>query len=485
MAEAEKKEGGFDPLKIFEWVGKRINKTYDFLIHLIDSSGSDGKLGLQFTPYYIVLIFAVFFFIWIPLNPHGIAVVAQIVATFLPFVLPFLLGTLMNEAMSEYGWLHDYSRRDYVVFEVQLPDEIAQGPYAMELVLRGLYQTGEINTWWDYFTGVTKAWFSLEIVSTEGRVRFFIWGRRSYKELIQNQVYANYPTVQLIEVEDYTLSVPFDPNEQMIWGTEERLQKEDPYPILTYNEFGTINPETKEEFKSDPMAAVIEFFGSVGEGEHLWMQFIIRAHEPSGVCPYSAGYTYKDANQHEHELHEPIGLEKWSELEINKIVDKVRGEDKKAPVNFNSLTKGDRDKIESIQAKLNKQPFDTGIRAIYIARNDKWRGAPRVGIPSAFRLFEHGSSGRGLNGLAPIFWVGPFNYPWQDFRGIRRVMLQKRYYEAYVMREFFWPPHKHPWVVLNTEELATLFHFPGRVVATPNLERMPSRRGEAPANLPV
>jgi hypothetical protein len=40
-------------------------------------------------------------------------------------------------------------------------------------------------------------------------------------------------------------------------------------------------------------------------------------------------------------------------------------------------------------------------------------------------------------------------------------------------------------MILNTEELATIFHFPGQVAGTPTLERVPSKKAEAPSNLPI
>ena len=61
--------------------------------------------------------------------------------------------------------------------------------------------------------------------------------------------------------------------------------------------------------------------------------------------------------------------------------------------------------------------------------------------------------------------------------------------EAYKRRSFFNTPfknfHNNPFI-LTTEEVATLFHFPSAMVAaTPTLARLPSKKAEAPANLPI
>jgi hypothetical protein len=480
MAEAPKKEApGFDP---FSAVSGFVSSIYKWLETFIDTSPTKG---VQMTPYYIAAVFAYFFFAWMPMHAEATAVWFPIFTALIPFMLPALLYILAHDLYYEYMRERQYYAREYCLLEIKLPEDITQTPYAMELVLRAIYQTGEVDTGLQEILGATKAWFSLEIVSTEGRVRFFMWGRRNYKELMENQIYAHYPTVQVVEVEDYTLQVPFNPSFNNIWGTEQRLQKPDPYPILTYKEFGTLEVTGSlaeaEQRKQDPMASIIESFGSIGEGEHLWMQIIIRAHEPAGANP--PGYCPWALMGANFSLHRKLDLQQWAKIEVDKIIETVKGQDDR--INFQALTKMDREQIEAIQSKINKQPFDCGIRSLYIANHDRYRGSPRVAIPSALRSFEHGSSGRGLNGLAPIFWIGPFNFPWQDFRGIRRTMLQRRFYNAFVTRQFFWMPHRHPWIVLNSEEIATLYHFPGRVVATPNLERMPSRRAEAPANLPV
>ena len=43
----------------------------------------------------------------------------------------------------------------------------------------------------------------------------------------------------------------------------------------------------------------------------------------------------------------------------------------------------------------------------------------------------------------------------------------------------------HITYVLNTEELATLWHFPGQILKVPTLERIESKEASPPPNLPI
>ena len=50
----------------------------------------------------------------------------------------------------------------------------------------------------------------------------------------------------------------------------------------------------------------------------------------------------------------------------------------------------------------------------------------------------------------------------------------------------FFLPYQHPETfVLNVEELATLWHFPGQILKVPTLTRIESKEASPPPNLPV
>src|SRR3989338_8066379 len=60
-----------------------------------------------------------------------------------------------------------------VLLELQLPKELVKSPLAMELVLNGIYQTMGESTLLDRYWKVgVRAWYSLEMASFGGHVRF-------------------------------------------------------------------------------------------------------------------------------------------------------------------------------------------------------------------------------------------------------------------------------------------------------------------------
>ena len=80
---------------------------------------------------------------------------------------------------------------------------------------------------------------TIEMVSKEGEVSFYLRIDRAARNLVESAIYAQYPEVELEEVEDFTKSIPPDiPNKEWdLWGTNYTLQKEDVYPIKTYKDF--------------------------------------------------------------------------------------------------------------------------------------------------------------------------------------------------------------------------------------------------------
>ena len=97
----------------------------------------------------------------------------------------------------------------WVMLEFRIPRDVFKSPRAMELALgNALHQTGGVATRYNKFwLGRVLAWFSLEIVSTEGDIHFYIRTPKQFRNIVESQIYAQYPRAEIFEVEDYVLPV--------------------------------------------------------------------------------------------------------------------------------------------------------------------------------------------------------------------------------------------------------------------------------------
>lgn len=384
---------------------------------------------------------------------------------------PIGLGIIAWHLWLRYIRMETISAMKWKLLQIRIPKDVYKSPLAMEVFLStALYQTGGVGTWYHkYWLGNVPAWFSLELVSIEGKIYFFIRTLEKFQKIVESQLYAQYPQAELIEVEDYATKVPpHDKNgDWQMYGVEFALTKEDPYPIKTYIDYGMdkATGSLEEEEKIDPMNPTLEFLGSIGQGEQIWYQILIRP-------AHWARFPDPDA------MFKKITWQKLGEKIIKELKKKQQEPvtDDGAP---SRPTRGESDLISALERSITKYGFDCGIRGIYIARKDKFNPNHITPLMGAFKQYNSGN----MNGFK-IAHTTSFDYPWQDFTGSRATHLKKLIFDAYRLRAYFYYPYpKHPFI-LNTEELATIFHFPGRVSETPSFKRIESKKSEPPADLP-
>ncbi|MCK5095847.1 MAG: hypothetical protein KAR24_00675 [Candidatus Pacebacteria bacterium] len=383
-----------------------------------------------------------------------------------PFVLGFLLWNMWRDFLLK-KWL---SNMNWILLEVKLPKDIKKTPLAMELMLNSLYQTSG-GPWTDkLFKGRTQDWFSLEIVSIEGSIHFFIRVRDFYKNFVESQIYAQYPSAEIYESADYARRINYkgDESQWQPWGLEYRLAGPDPLPIATYVDFGMNKGGVKDEEQIDPLTTILEMMGTCGKGEQIWLQIGVKA----------SGKRFKKPGS-------SFGKQDWvaeGEKMINEINTKYKSATGGTEVGDLGMTASDKAKIQAITRNISKIGFDCGIRGFYWVNKkqasfdvSKVKGLVGMFIP--FKLDSYNE--------IKIARATDFDFPWEDFMNIRVQHEKRNMFDAYKRRSFFFAPHKRKPFVLNAEELATIYHFPGMVAETPTFGRIESRKGEPPTNLPI
>ena len=387
---------------------------------------------------------------------------------FAPFWIPVFLGLVWWTLWRRYLTIDFIAKQtDWILLEIRIPQDVLKSPLAMEVVLTALNQGNPGNPYEKFFLGQITRWFSLEIVSRGGDVRFYIYTLPRYKNLIESRIYSQYPGAEIYEVPDYVHEVEYhgDGSPWNVWGVEFTLAKPDPYPIRTYLDYELDRlafREEQEAAKVDPLVSLIESFSDIGKDEMMWMQIIIRASKKQFRKPGTW-----------------FGKQDWRGQAKDLI--KVLREEGKA------------DEVKALERSVSKVGFDCGIRAMYVAKSHAFNGGKTGGIRVALEPFNSSI----LNGFkrvggtdnenpfANYFWelgLDPFEWKFRSVEHMKKIMLG-----AYRARAWFYPPYineRAPFV-LNTEELATIYHFPGRVLQTPSFVRVNTKKSEPPVNLPT
>lgn len=386
--------------------------------------------------------------------------------------LPFMLLAAFWKSWVMYVRYLFWSTQKHILVEIKIPREVVRSPLAMELFLGALSQTGgEANWYYRFWLGKTRAEFSLEIISDAGQIRFFIRTRESLKGYIESQLYAQFPEIELNVVDDYVQKMIYEPGKIEMFGVDFVKSGPSHIPIKTYTHYG-LDKESDEEVKIDPITAVMEFFATMGRGEQIWLQIAVRAHKKEMKKPG----TWFEKVDWKHAAEEDIK---------KKMKRDKKPEDGAISFSDLSMTKGEREVVEAIEKNLSKMPFDIGIRMIYTARVDSFKGVNIGGMLGSLKQYNAAN----LNGFR-IANTPSFDYPWQDFSGKRTIKLKHMFYHLYRDRKFFYPeffPRKYSYkpFVLSSEELATIYHFPGQVAMTPTINRVVAKKAEPPANLPI
>lgn len=419
----------------------------------------------------ILTLIALFFFARELFN-----VVLFAVFLFSPLWVPVLLGIFFWRRWVAYVRSQYIAQQEKVLLEIRIPQRITKTPRAMELVLAGMNvgpgETTFIDRWW---TGKVRPWWSLEIVSIEGKIHFYVWTFEKQREFVESQFYSQFPDIEIYEVEDYMQGLDGASKDLQVWGMEYVLSKPDAYPIKTYIDYQLDEPSKDAEQIVDPITTVFEKLSTLGPGEVMALQIVVRQNKGSknqSIFAFSKPTSWKDEAKAE--------IEKIYEEGKPKNTDVITGE---VSEGYPLLKPQQVNTIKALERSIEKPGYDAGMRAIYVAKKDSFKGH-RIS-PYLVNIYNTFASGY-LNKFRPSDqWHVTLDYPWQDIGGRTSARYSVGVIDAFRRRLFFHEPYNNDIMVLTTEELATIFHFPTEELKAPGVERITSKRGEPPANLPI
>lgn len=289
---------------------------------------------------------------------------------------------------------------------------------------------------------------SFEVVAANGLIKYYALVPAVITETVKQAVISAYPSARLEETEPENIfgaEVTMD----QIAGGEMKLKKEFIYPISTY-----------EDSQRDGSVAILNALSSIKEGEGMAMQILFRPTDGSWTkvseeriqdlkkgkkittggtnILYSIGLMIKD-----------VMLAFW------RPPDDIEKSDKTTEV-----TNVKQDEIGAIEHKIKYPGFETQIRLVASSREKSRSEAMITGLVAAFSQFDSQT----LNG-----------FKYEPIKDGRKLAV------SYVFRFF---PLKDRANILNSVELATLFHLPAQnAIPTSQVERQATKQVEGPAKL--
>jgi len=385
--------------------------------------------------------------------------------------------------------------------EIKLPADIVKPISAMETVLENIWKGAwEPPYFWEYWwQGKPPAFdFQFELTSDAGEITFYLRWFLGYKiDVLKRAVWSQYPEAEIREVEDYSRAIPVDlPRKGWDFrGCDFTLARPDAYPILTYQEFekgvAMTIPAGQEKRKIDPMAMLLETLTQIGQGEKIWVQI-----KPFPIGKKLAESYIKSAE----ELKNKIAQRKikkpksWLESLGSVIMGKRSPAEAPGKIELEApelrMTPREREICANIERKFSKSLFlISTIRFMYFAKREvynyhRWR--QMLDFMGSFCSEDMNSFKHIPHTFTKIVNPPPFNLFDKRRLYVRKRRLIRMYQNRYEPLYPFSGDYKWGYFVLSSEELATVFHFPSRILApVSGVARVEIKKGEAPPEVPM
>ncbi len=262
---------------------------------------------------------------------------------------------------------------------------------------------------------------SVEIIAYPEHIGFYVYAPKKYAPLVEKLVLGTYQNAEMVEVPEPNF---FKEGSSVVAGTFE-LAEVNYQPLKTYADY---------DEKSDTMTAIAGAFANMVDGEGGALQIMI---VPADMKWSKKGQKY---------------LQKINEGNMQSP-DK---EGKSKPKIYVS-----QEKSTAITKKTSKVGFKTYIRMVMAGPSQDYAMSRLNTLASAFAQFTN----PGLNSL--------------KFKKIEGGALRP------FMNDFVFRRSSDKGdIILNSEELATIYHFPNKNVKTPNIEWLFAKKAAPPPNVP-
>lgn len=284
--------------------------------------------------------------------------------------------------------------------------------------------------------------FAFEIVGTQGFVYFYAAVPLALLEVVKQAINSAYPSARLEEVAEHNIFSPVGKVSGTLGG-ELVLKENYAYPIATY-----------QDLKRDSMQSLLNALWALGKEDGAGVQILIR---PANSGWRKSASALADRKRKGHKGFSAGGLARDLATAFVKPPENGKDGESKKP----ELSNLEQTTLDAIDEKTRYPGFEVVIRLMASSNISQRTQAILNNLVASFALYD----APGRNG-----------FKFTLAKDIDALIT------SYIMR--FFPP-QHNKNILNSVELATLFHFPDQnSVPTSQLARQDSKQVDGPRNVP-
>jgi hypothetical protein len=290
--------------------------------------------------------------------------------------------------------------------------------------------------------------FGFEIVGNKGFVHFYAAVPISLIEVVKQAIVSAYPAARLEEVPEHNIFSPTGKLSGTVGG-ELKLKEEFAYPIATY-----------QDLKRDAMQAMLNALSTLDKEDGAAIQILMRPADPEWrkTANKLASEKRKGKDEAKKGADQLLGIGR--DL-ATAFVKPPESKDEKKEEKKNDLSSLDQAILDSIDDKTRYPGYEVVIRVLVSSNISQRSQAILNNIIAAFSLFD----APGKNGF--------------KYEAAEEI---SDFVTSYLLRFF---PQTDKENVLNSVELATIFHFPDqKSIPTSQLERQDSKQVDGPRNVP-
>ena len=293
--------------------------------------------------------------------------------------------------------------------------------------------------------------FGFEIIASKGIVSFYAAVPIALVDVVKQAVNSAYPTAQLEEVAEHNIFSPIGKISGTAGG-ELSLKEDFAYPIATY-----------QELKRDAMQSILNSLSTLDKDDGAGIQLLMRpAHDDWRKQAQSVSAKKRGGESTSSKTKLSGSTSGWLQqipaalFTPPETVSSTTEKSQSKP-----LSALDQQIVDAIDDKTRHPGFEVLIRVIASSNNPQKAQAIKSSMVAAFSLFD-----------AP----GKNGFKYTDAADIESFAT------AFIMRFF---PQENKKNILNSVELATLFHFPDhKNIPTTQLARQASKQVDGPRNMP-